>query len=75
MGKTTAAAVTLHGVSRGVRMSFFEYRNPLLRPGLDESGVVLASLEDLAAMKLAAVAQRGSRKDFLGTRHHRGRSE
>jgi hypothetical protein len=58
-------AGTLHGVSRGVRTSFLEYRYPLLRPGLDEAGFLLASLEDLAAMKLAAVAQRGSRKDFV----------
>jgi hypothetical protein len=58
-------AGTLHGASRGVRTSFLEYRYPLLRPGLDEGGITLASLEDLAAMKLAAVAQRGSRKDFV----------
>jgi hypothetical protein len=58
-------AGTLHGTSRGVRLSFLQYRYPLLRPGLDEGGIVLASLEDLAAMKLAAVAQRGARKDFV----------
>jgi hypothetical protein len=58
-------AGTLHGASRGVRTSFLEYRYPLLRPGHDAGGFTLASLEDLAAMKLAAVAQRGSRKDFV----------
>jgi hypothetical protein len=58
-------AGTLHGVSRGVRLSFLEYRYPLLHPALDEAGLVLASLEDIAAMKLAAVAQRGARKDFV----------
>jgi hypothetical protein len=60
-----AEAGTLHGMSRRVRVSFLEYRYPLLRPGLDEGGIVLASLEDLAAMKLAAVAQRGARRDFV----------
>ena len=60
-------AGTLHGISRGVRVSFLEYRYPLLRPLVETrlSGVRLASLEDIAAMKLAAVAQRGSRKDFV----------
>ena len=52
-------------MSRGVRVSFLEYRYPRLRPGLARSGLVLASLEDIAAMKLAAVTQRGSRKDFV----------
>jgi hypothetical protein len=32
---------------------------------LEVEGLRLASLEDIAAMKLAAVAQRGSRKDFV----------
>jgi hypothetical protein len=58
---------TLHARSAGVRLSFLEYRYPLLRPLLAtrELGLSLASLEDIAAMKLAAVAQRGSRKDFV----------
>ncbi len=58
---------TLHGLSAGVRLSFLEYRYPLLAPLLParEPGLRLASLVDLAAMKLAAVAQRGSRKDFV----------
>ena len=67
---------TLHGFVSGVRVSFFEYRYPLLVPPrpLEELGLKVASLEDLACMKLSAVVQRGSRKDFidlyaLGTRH------
>jgi hypothetical protein len=58
---------TLHARSASVRVSFLEYRYPLLRPLVETrlSGVRLASLEDIAAMKLAAVAQRGSRKDFV----------
>ena len=46
-------------------MSFLEYGYPLLRPLREVEGLRLAALEDIAAMKLAAVAQRGSRKDFL----------
>jgi hypothetical protein len=56
---------TLHGRASGVRVSFLEYRYPLLRPLREIDGLRLAALEDIAAMKLAAVAQRGSKKDFI----------
>ena len=56
---------TLHGHASGVRVSFLEYRYPLLRPLREVEGLRLAALEDIAAMKLAAVAQRGSKKDFV----------
>ena len=57
---------TLHGNIRGVRMSLFEYRYPLLGDLVEweETGARLASLDDLACMKLSAIVQRGSRKDF-----------
>ena len=51
---------------RRVKTSFFAYRHGLIRPL--ETGtlpVPLASLPDIAAMKLAAIAGRGSRKDFV----------
>jgi hypothetical protein len=56
---------TLHGRAGGVRVSFLEYGYPLLRPPREVEGLRLAALEDIAAMKLAAVAQRGSKKDFV----------
>jgi hypothetical protein len=56
---------TLHARVGGVRSSFLEYRYPLLEPLGVVSGLMLASPADIAAMKLAAVAQRGSRKDFI----------
>jgi hypothetical protein len=58
---------TLHARSSGVRLSFLEYRYPLLQPPLQttERGLRLASAEDIAAMKLGAIAQRGARKDFV----------
>ncbi len=51
---------------RGVKTSFFAYRHQLIRP-LESSGLPaqLASIPDIAAMKLAAIAGRGSRKDFV----------
>jgi hypothetical protein len=58
---------TLHGTTEGVRVSFLEYRYSLLQPTASwvEYGCQLASLDDLAAMKLAAIAQRGSKRDFV----------
>lgn len=57
----------LHGDVRGVRVSFLEYRHPLLRPASvwPDFACPVASLDDLAAMKLLAVDQRGCKKDFL----------
>jgi hypothetical protein len=58
---------TLHGHILGVRVSFLEYGYPSLTPASiwQETGAIIASLDDLACMKLAAIAQRGARKDFI----------
>lgn len=58
---------TLHGRVRGVRVTLLEYRYPLLDEPIDwpEKKVALLSLDDVACMKLSAIAQRGSRKDFV----------
>jgi predicted nucleotidyltransferase component of viral defense system len=57
---------TLHGYVLDVRVSFLEFRYPLLHAPVfwEETNCSLASLEDLACMKLSAIAQRGARKDF-----------
>ena len=67
---------TLHAHIGAVRLSFFEFHYPLLQHvnRWPETGCDLASLDDLACMKLSAIAQRGSKKDFfdihaLITRH------
>ena len=58
---------TLHGLAENVRVSFFEYPYPRISEPVSwpEFSVEIASLDDLACMKLSAVAQRGSRKDFV----------
>lgn len=58
---------TLHGTMEDVRLSFMEYHYPLLEPLVfwPEFGCQLSSPADLACMKLSAVAQRGSKKDFI----------
>lgn len=58
---------TLYGTIAGVQVGFLEYRYPLLQ-GLvkwTDFDVLMASLDDLACMKLNAVAQRSSKKDFI----------
>lgn len=57
---------TLHGSISNVRVTFLEFHYPLLKPVIHwkEMGCSLASLEDLACMKLSAISQRGARKDF-----------
>lgn len=57
----------LHGEVRGVRTSFLEYPHPTLASNLawPDIGCQLASLDDLAAMKLLAVDQRGAKRDFI----------
>ena len=64
---TSLAHGTVHGSVDGVKASFLEFKPPLLEPTLDwpEYGCRLAGLADLAAMKLLAVSQRGTKKDFI----------
>lgn len=64
---TRVEAGTLHGLVSGVRFSFLEYPYALLSPSvkLKDFDCSVASLDDLACMKLSALAQRGSKKDFV----------
>lgn len=57
---------TLHGRIQDVRVTFLQYQYPLLKTfqHWKEMDCDLAALEDLACMKLSAIAQRGARKDF-----------
>jgi Nucleotidyl transferase AbiEii toxin, Type IV TA system len=58
---------TLYGTVHGVRVSFLEFRYRLLDPltAWRDFGCRLAGLRDLACMKLSAITQRGSKKDFV----------
>ncbi len=57
---------TFVGSVGGVRTSLFHYGVPLLEEPLPTRfGIPLAPLIDLACMKLVAVSQHGSRKDFV----------
>lgn len=58
---------TLYGTVSKVRLSCIEFRYPLLDPvdHWSDYGCDLASLRDIGAMKISAVAQRGAKKDFI----------
>ena len=58
---------TLNGSVSKIPVSFSEYQYPLLQKEISwlEFGCWLASLSDIACMKLSAIAQRGHKKDFI----------
>lgn len=49
----------------GVKVDIVNYHYPWLKPGIQIDGLLLCSIEDIAAMKLAAITGRGSKKDFI----------
>jgi predicted nucleotidyltransferase component of viral defense system len=56
---------TINGMLDNVRISFFGYKYDIIDDfGLFNS-IKLAGIRDIAAMKLEAIAGRGSRKDFV----------
>ena len=64
---TSMSSRTLYLQVEGTTVSLFGYSYPLVAPLLqpDDSLLPFASREDIAAMKLAAITSRGSRKDFI----------
>lgn len=56
---------TILGYVRKTRFSYFFYEYPLLFQTKKCSGVSLADPRDIAAMKIAALADRGTKRDFI----------
>jgi hypothetical protein len=56
---------TLHASLDQVRVTFLNYPYSLLFPLIEFEGGLLADERDIAAMKLDAIASRGSKKDFI----------
>lgn len=50
---------------RSVKTDFIRHNYPLLKPLQKEEGITMASVEDIAAMKLNSTMNRGSKKDFF----------
>ncbi|MBI5934710.1 MAG: nucleotidyl transferase AbiEii/AbiGii toxin family protein [Chloroflexi bacterium] len=51
-------------LARNVRVGFYGYGYPLVAPLVEAQGARLASIEDIALMKLDALLSRAARKDF-----------
>ncbi|MCB0588923.1 MAG: nucleotidyl transferase AbiEii/AbiGii toxin family protein [Phaeodactylibacter sp.] len=49
---------------QGVKVDFVNYRYPLISDPLKTEGLRLLAIPDIAAMKLAAIAGRGRKRDF-----------
>ena len=48
-----------------VKVDIVSYPYPWLEDPVQEEGIVLAGIKDIAAMKLSAITNRGTRKDFV----------
>ncbi len=48
-----------------VKTDFIRHNYPLLNQVVEEEGIKMASVEDIAAMKLNSLMNRGSKKDFF----------
>ena len=56
---------TIDGALNGVKMSFMEYNYPQLCAHQSHQRLNVASMLDIALMKLGAISGRGTRKDFV----------
>lgn len=59
------AEYTLHAKLDSTKISFLGYKYPLIFPLQSFSGVGVADIRDIAAMKITAISSRGSKRDFL----------
>lgn len=49
----------------GVKTDLVNYQYPWLKKPIHSSNINIASIEDIAAMKLSAITCRGTKKDFI----------
>jgi hypothetical protein len=55
----------LLSIVNGIKVDIVNYHYPWVGSFIFENGIRLGSKQDIAAMKLAAIAGRGSKKDFI----------
>jgi hypothetical protein len=53
----------------GVKLSFFTLKRPLISPLISTEYLDLASLRDIAAMKMGAIQGRATEKDYIDLAH------
>ena len=56
---------TINGIFNSVKFSYFYYPYKLISPTIEFKEIALASTEDIAAMKLVAITDRGTKKDYI----------
>ncbi len=56
---------TVWGKLGKTKFSLFYYEYPLIAPTKKFEGIKIASKEDIAAMKIQAIADRGTKRDFI----------
>ena len=56
---------TVLGKFLGTKFSLFKYQYPLIYPPLQYQSISIAEIRDIAAMKLDAIASRGTKRDFI----------
>lgn len=62
---TSISPDTLLGIFNDTKFSIFRYQYPLINPTKKCLGVNVADKKDIGAMKIAAVMDRGTKKDFI----------
>ena len=60
-----AKGTSLIGTFRGIKMNYFQYDYPLVAPSTRQFNVEIAGPKDIAAMKLVAITDRSTKKDFI----------
>jgi len=58
---------TVWGKLGETKFSMFYYKYPLIDPTIPFEGIQLAGKKDIAAMKIHAIEDRGTRRDFIDT--------
>lgn len=56
---------TLLGILAGTKISFFTYKYPLINKTIKFGEIKLASIPDIAAMKLEAIIGRATKRDYV----------
>jgi len=56
---------TLIVILSNIQVAFFQYNYPLLKSLIKKDNLNIASIEDISAMKVIAIIQRGTKKDFI----------
>lgn len=64
MNEAETAKNTVRGIIHQIKTDWIAHRYPLVRPLETIGGIRMFSCEDIAAMKLNAIANRGCKKDF-----------